>query len=390
MLFDFVTLKLIWWVLVAAVLVLYATTAGYDFGVTLLMPFLKRRAKFSDNDAERRVILNTIAPTWDGNQTWLVFAGGALFVIWPSVYAATFSGLYALMLFILWSFFLRPPGFDYRSKLTNPTWRKAWDWGLFISAFFPVLAFGLGIGNLFIGLPISYDAFSLRSFYHGNFLDLLNIFGVLCALASLFMCLMHGTAHLNRRTEGELRCVFRRLHRMFSIVFLLLLTLGWLMLALHVNGYDLGDAVLTAGTQSPMHSQVHQAIGLWLVGLHEHPWKWLGPILAYVGVVMAIFTARLGNGSLGFLCSAVGVAGTVLTAVFALFPFIVPSSLSPSESLTIWNATSSQYTLMGMLYISVVMLVIIFAYKLWGFSAVWRHKKALSVDDVRQHEHTFY
>ena len=379
MLFDYTTLQIIWWVLIAAVLVIYATTAGFDFGVTLLMPFLRRKATFIENDEERRVLLNTIAPTWDGNQTWLVFAGGALFVIWPPVYGATFSGMYALMLCVLWSFFLRPPGFDYRSKLPNVNWRRAWDWGLFISAFLPVLAFGLGMGNLLLGLPISHDPITLRSFYAGNFGDLLNLFGIITMVASLFLFLMHGAAHLNRRTEGALKILFRKMQRRFGIAFLLLFSVGWLQLATNINGYVYIDA----------HT-IHRGIGVWMDNYAQYPWKWVGPILAYAGIVLSLLTNGIGRGSVAFWLSGIGVAGAVLTPILALFPFVVPSSVKVAQSLTIYNATSAPFTMMGMFYITVILLVVIFAYKFWGYAMVWRKKKTLSVEDVRQHSHHLY
>lgn len=388
MLFDYVTLKVIWWVLVGAVLILYSTTAGSDFGVTLLMPFLKRKARFADNDAERRVILNTIAPTWDGNQTWLVFAGGALFVIWPIVYATSFSGLYGAMLLILWSFFLRPPGFDYRSKLQSKAWRVAWDWGLFLSAFLPMLVFGLAVGNLFVGLPIHFNALTMRSFYDGDLFTLLTPFGLLCAFASLFMALMHGTAHLNRRTTGDLKQYFKRLHRWFSMVFLLILTIGGLMLAYHVKGYVLVSQNAIP-TYHPFDMTVTKHVGAWFQSLNQHPWKWAGPIVAYVGVILALLTTSVGSGALAFWFSSLGVAGTVAMFGATLFPFLIPSSYEASQSLTVYNAVSAPYTLMGMFYISVVMLVIIFGYKLWGYGAVWR-KGPMTVEKVKENSHELY
>lgn len=389
MIFDYMTLQIIWWVMIGVVLILYATTAGFDFGITLMLPFLRRKARFVENDEERRLLINTIAPTWDGNQTWLVFAGGALFVIWPQVYASTFSGMYALMLFILWSFFLRPPGFDYRSKLPSETWRKAWDWALFISAFFPVLAFGLAVGNLFVGLPIHFDPFTLRSFYSGNFFDLFNSMGVICALASLFMLLMHGAAHANRRTTGDLRAYFQRLYVTFGLSFLLLMTIGGLLLMYRVPGYILVHSPVDAQNH-PLSNVVQLSVGAWYQSFNLHPWKWIGPIVTYVAVILALLTRRKSQGGLSFWLSALAVSGAVATFGAALFPFVIPSSIDPAQSLTVWNATSTHFTLMGMFYISAVVLLLIFAYKFWGFAAVWQKKKFLTVHDVKQNSHSFY
>lgn len=389
MLFDYQTLQIIWWVLIGLVLILYAASAGYDFGITMMMPFLKRKAKFADNDLERRVLLNVIAPTWDANQTWLVFAGGALFVIWPVVYATTFSGLYALMLFILWSFFLRPPGFDYRNKLPSEGWRTMWDWALFISAFFPVLMFGLAVGNLFVGLPIHFDPIMLRPFYDGNFIGLFNMMGVIAALASLFMCLMHGTAYLNRRTEGDLRAYFQRLHTWFSLVFLILLSIGAVLLLFKVQGYQLANSPKDA-TLHPLNNVVVLQVGGWFFSFMEHPWKWIPLVLAYAGVLLAMVTARSGRGALAFWGSCLGVAGTVALFGTALFPFLIPSTIAPEQSVTVWNGTSSQYTLMGMFYIVVVMVSGILIYRFASFWALWRKQSTITTQDVVDNHHTFY
>jgi len=250
-------LQFVWWVIIGAVLITYAATAGFDFGVTMILPFIKK-------EKEKRVLINAVGRTWDGNQTWIVFAGGAIFVIWPAVYAATFSGLYAAMLCILWAFFLRPPGFDYRHKVDNATWRRFWTWGLFVSAFLPMLIFGVAFGNLLQGLPIYFDAFSLRSFYDGNFFGLLNTFGVLCGFVAIFMALMHGAAMLHRRTEGDLKCRMKRLFYVFSGVYLILFTIGGLMVAFSIQGYTLVKSPENA-VLHPLSNVVTRATGAWLL-----------------------------------------------------------------------------------------------------------------------------
>src|SRR3990167_10226021 len=196
--FDYEFLKLIWWVIIGFILVIYAATAGFDAGVTMYMPFLK-------SETDLRVVLNTSAPTWDGNLTWLVFAGGGLFVVWPSVYSTAFSGMYAAMLLILFAFFLRPPGYEYRNKLNNRAWRRAWDWALFFSGVIPVFVFGVALGNCFLGMPFHFDQNTYRDFWTGNFWDLLSPYALLSGVVSVLMVLMHGSVYLQRRTEGHLR-----------------------------------------------------------------------------------------------------------------------------------------------------------------------------------------
>lgn len=382
MIFDFTTLQVIWWVMIGLVLIIYGATAGFDFGVTIISPFLKK-------NEERRVLLNTIAPTWDGNQTWLVFAGGALFVIWPVVYATIFSGLYAVMLFILWSFFLRPPGFDYRGKIASQTWRTAWDWALFISAFFPVLMFGLIFGNLLQGLPIHFDRFDLRSYYDGNFFGLLSPFALLCALTSLLMMITHGAAYLVRRTEGALQKTCKRNHLVFGLLFLLAFTLVGFMVAYRVKGYALVSSPVDP-TAHPLDNVVTQFTGAWLHSYAIYPWKVVGPIVVYCGILLSFFTTQIKHGAFSFWANTVGVAGTIFSAGAALFPFIVPSSVAPSQSLTVWNATSAPFTLMGMFYVTTVLLTLILIYKIFSYATMWHRKGSLTIADVKENEHTFY
>lgn len=388
MIFDYLTLKLIWWVLVGLVLILYATTAGFDFGVTMMLPFMKRHKNFAKDDYERRVMLNTIGATWDGNQTWLVFAGGALFVTWPVVYTTVFSGVYAGILLVLYAFFLRPPGFDYRSKIHSDGWRKMWDWALFLSAFLPILAFGLVIGNLFVGLPFHFDAFSMRSFYNGNFFGLLTPFGLLCGIGSVLMALTQGAAYLNRRTDGELQNVFRRTYRVCGTLLLIVMTIGAISLA-YVKGYTMIHSPANA-VAHPLSSVVSRSNGAWMASLNAHPWKWIPVVVAYLATLVGMFAARKGNGGFSFWMNSIGIGGIIGMIGATLFPFIVPSSIAPAQSITAYNAVSAPYTLMTMLYISTPLLIFIVCYKFWGYYSVWCKNKTMNVEHVKAGEHTYY
>ena len=206
MIFDYATLKVIWWCIVGGIIVVFALTDGWDLGIGMLSPFLGK------SDDERRIILRSIEPNWEGNQTWLVIAGGVLFAAWPLVYAASFSGMYVAMLLVLFALFFRPVGFKYRNKVADPRWRTAWDWGLFIGGFVPALVFGIAFGNLLQGVPFHFDA-DLRAHYTGTFWQLLNPFALLAGVISVAMLAMHGAAYLRparrrrhpgaRRTSGE-------------------------------------------------------------------------------------------------------------------------------------------------------------------------------------------
>ena len=195
--FDYATLKVIWWLLVGVLLIGFAIMDGHDMGVGTLLPFVGK------TDNERRVVINTVGPHWDGNQVWFITGGGAIFAAWPLVYATAFSGFYWAMLAVLWALFFRPVGFDYRSKIDNPVWRKTWDWGLFVGGAIPPLIFGVAFGNLLQGVPFHFDN-NLASYYTGSFWALLNPFALLCGLVSTTMITFHGAVYLAHRTEGAI------------------------------------------------------------------------------------------------------------------------------------------------------------------------------------------
>src|SRR5205823_117299 len=198
MIFDYATLKVIWWCTVGLILIVFALTDGWDLGIGMLSPFLGK------SDLERRVILRAIEPNWEGNQTWLVIAGGVIFAAWPLVYAASFSGMYVAMLLVLFALFFRPVGFKYRNKLKDARWRTAWDWGLFIGGFVPALVFGIAFGNLLQGVPFHFDG-DLRTYYTGSFWQLLNPFALLAGVISVALLAMHGAAYVRLRVDGNIQ-----------------------------------------------------------------------------------------------------------------------------------------------------------------------------------------
>lgn len=195
--FDYEVLRFIWWLLIGVLLIGFAVTDGFDMGVGILLPFMGK------TDTERRIMINSIAPHWDGNQVWLVTAGGALFAAWPMVYAAAFSGFYVAMILVLASLFFRPVGFDYRSKLENAKWRNMWDRGIFIGSFVPPLIIGVAFGNLLQGVPFAVND-QLYLNYTGSFLGLLNPYGLLAGIISIMMIITQGATYLQMRTLGEL------------------------------------------------------------------------------------------------------------------------------------------------------------------------------------------
>ncbi len=379
---DYEVLQVVWWMVIGVVLVVYASTAGFDAGVTMYMPFLR-------NETDRRVILNTSAPTWDGNLTWIVFAGGALFVVWPPVYSTAFSGMYAAMLFILFSLFLRPPAYEYRSKIDSHRWRRTCDWALFISGIVPVFFFGVVLGNCFVGFPFYFEPHTMRIFYTGNILGLLNPMGLLGGAVSVLMVLMHGSVFLQRRTEGHLRQLARNVHSITAALLLVAFTATGLLLVYKIKGFTL-ISTPTDPTSHPLLNVVTQDIGAWINSYKHYPWKFFPPLIAYAGVFESLWAAHYGWYTTAFWASCFAIGGMVGTAGFTLFPFIMPSRIRPDQSMTVWNATSSQYALTVMLYVGVVLLIIILGYKIFAYNTIWGKKSTLTRDDVEKNSHTFY
>lgn len=380
--FEYEFLKIAWWLIIGAVLMVYAATAGFDAGVTMYMPFLR-------SEEDRRVVLNTSAPTWDGNLTWLVFAGGGLFVVWPVVYATSFSGMYAAMLFILFTFFLRPPGYEYRNKLNNATWRKSWDWALFISGVIPALVFGIALGNCFLGFPFYFEPHTYREFWTGNFWDLLSPYALLSGAVSVLMVLMHGSVYLQRRTEGHLRKLALKVHLITGFLLLIGFTASGLLLMYHVVGYKLISSA-TDPTRYPLENVVQSGAGLWIQSFNQYPWKYLAPIIAYAGILESLWAAYFGWVTTAFWASCFAIGGIVATAGATLFPFLMPSSTHLNESLTVWNAASDQYALNTMLYVGVFLLFIILGYKIFAYHTIWGKKSTLNAEDIKKDEHSFY
>ena len=357
---DYEVLRVIWWALVGGLLIGFAITDGFDMGVGALLPVIGK------NDTERRVIINTIAPHWDGNQVWLITAGGAIFAAWPTVYATAFSGFYVAMVLTLMALFFRPVGFDYRSKIEDPRWRTTWDWCLFIGGAVPPIVFGVAFGNLLQGVPFSLDQY-LRSTYEGNFFGLLNPFGLLAGFVSLFMVVTQGATWLMLKTDGDVLKRARNVASVTGVLTAVLFALAGYWVAHGIDGYVITAFNGVAAVSNPLHKSVATQAGAWLHNYSVYPWMMVAPVL---GVVMALLTsllARFGQGALAFVTSSLTMAGIILTAGFSMFPFIMPSSLNPAHSLTVWDATSSQNTLSVMLVAAVIFVPIILAYTLWTY-----------------------
>lgn len=357
---DYETLRLVWWLFLGVLLIGFAVMDGFDLGVGTLLPVIAR------TDTERRVLINTIGPVWDGNQVWLILGGGAIFAAFPPIYAAAFSGFYVAMFLTLVALILRPVGFDFRNKLTDPRWRRVWDTGLFLGGFVPALVFGVAFGNLLQGVPFRLDQ-DLRVFYEGGFLGLLNPLGLLAGVLSVAMLVMHGAAYLNVKTDGVLQARARKALTVGALVTVALFALAGLWVASGVEGYVITSAVHGAGPSNPLLKTVERVPGGWLANYGAHPWTILAPLTGFGGALAALLLVRTRAELATFIATALSVAGIIATAGVSLFPFLMPSSLSPVSSLTAWDATSSHFTLFVMLVATVIFLPIILAYTSFVF-----------------------
>ena len=357
--FDYVTLKLIWWLLVGVLLIGFAIMDGHDMGVGVLLQILGK------DDTERRVMINTIAPHWDGNQVWFITAGGAIFAAWPFVYATAFSGMYWALLLVLFAMFFRPVGFEYRSKLPDPTWRKAWDWGLFAGSAVPALVFGVAFGNLFLGVPFRLDD-TMRSFYSGSFWALLNPFALLFGVVSLSLLTLQGATFLSHRTEGDLQARAIKAAQVLVVVLLVAFSLGGLWVS-RIDGYVIESIGDIGASINPLMKEVGRAPGAWFANYSKTPILWLIPALAYVGGLSVLLALRYGKTLFAFVGSSLACVSVILTAGVALFPFVLPSSEMPKASLTAWDATSSQVTLNVMFWVALIFTPIVVAYTGWAY-----------------------
>ena len=356
---DYATLRVIWWLLLGALLIGFAVTDGFDLGVAALFRWLGR------DDAERRAMLESIEPVWDGNQVWLITGGGAVFAAWPLLYAASFSGLYLAMLLLLLSLILRPVGFFFRNKIAEPRWRDAWDWALFVSGAVPALLFGVAFGNLFLGVPFHIDDLG-RPVYTGTFVGLLHPFALLAGVASVSMIAMHGATYAALKVGEPMAARARRAASIAAVVLLVALTVAGVWLV-SLKGLRISGALDMAGPSNPLRKTVETVAGAWLSGYGARPAFWLAPLVTYAGALGTILLLRVARPGLAFIASSLATGGVILTAGFALFPFLLPSSSEPSASLTVWDASSSQRTLFIMLLATLLLLPIVLIYTSWVF-----------------------
>ena len=366
-LIDFEILRVIWWALLGVLLIGFALTDGFDMGVGALLPFVAR------TDVERRVAINTVGPVWEGNQVWFILGGGAIFAAWPPLYAVSFSGFYLAMFVVLAALILRPVGFKYRSKRDSARWRTGWDWALFVGGAVPALLFGVAVGNVLLGVPFHltddlmpmYDG----SFY-GKFLGLLRPFALLAGVVSLSMLVMHGAAWLGLKAEGAVAARARAIGTVAGLVAAAGYVLAGAWLAFGIDGFAFAGEVVRDGPSNPLHSEITRG-GSWLDAYAARPWIAVAPAMALAGIAMAVRGLRAGHEVSTLLWSKLGITGIIASVGLTMFPFILPSTVDPDASLTVWDASSSHQTLFVMLVTTVIFMPLILAYTAWVYKVLW-------------------
>lgn len=341
-------LETIWFVLWGLLWAVYFVLDGFDFGMGTLMPFL------ANNDTEKRIIYNAAGPYWDGNEVWLITAGGATFAAFPKAYAIMFSALYAPLLILLFALIFRAVAFEFRNKIDTPCWRKVWDFFLFIGNFVPALLLGVAFANLFMGIPIDSDGV-----YHGNLLMLLNPYGILGGIFFVIMFCLHGSLWLGLKSEGMLHA--RAVVTAKGLWFLLLaVTLAFLVMT---DSYT-----------------------LLYTNYQFMPELLVFPILAVISLILIQFMLKKDKLLMAWICSAIFILSVTFFGVLGMYPSLIISSINPVYSVTIMNGSSSPLTLKIMLGVVLFCIPIVLAYQAWVYYT-FAHK--VTPESLHTDEHAY-
>jgi len=330
-------LNTIWFALIAVLFTGFFFLEGFDYGVGMLLPVVGR------TDVERRAVINTIGPVWDGNEVWMITAGGALFAAFPHYYATLFSGFYLALVLMLLALILRGVAFEFRSKDDRPGWRTFWDWAIFGGSLVPALLWGVAMANVIRGVPIDADMN-----YVGGFFNLLNPYALLGGLAAVALFVLHGANFLALKTGGGLEDRARTAAR-----------LAWapalaLVVAFGLVGYWQTDAVERLGVNPGVV-----------------------PVFGVLALAAVWFTSARKADGWSFVLSATTIVLGTVTLFVALYPRLIVSSLDPDFSLTIYNASSSPYTLKIMTFVAVGLVPFVLVYQAWTY---WVFRKRITVD----------
>lgn len=371
----YVALKVIWVLLLGVLLTGLAVMVGMDMGVGTLLRFVGR------NDNERRAALNAIGPHWDGNQVWFILGGGAIFAAFPTLYATSFSTFYVVMILLLFSMILRPVAFEYRSKVDARGWRETWDWAFLISGAVPMFVFGAAFGNVLqgVGFHFSWDA---QYYQDESFLwYVLNPFAIMCGVMSVALSLHQGGAMLMMRTEEPIATRARGFAVAGGWIAAVLFAIGWFWIS-RMNGFVYTAPVDPAMAATPLGGPaVAQQAGAWLGNFHAYPVLWVLPAIGFLGMIVGPLALRAGYAVLGWWLAALAWFGTIFTVGGAMFPFLMPSTTTPAQSLTVWNASGSAYNLTWMLVFALIFTPIVLIYTGWAFRVMRGKVKTSAMAD---------
>ena len=356
-------LRVIWWLLLGVLLVGFAVTDGFDLGA---MGLLRATAK---TDVERRVAINSVGPVWEGNQVWLILGGGAIFAAWPQLYAVSFSAFYLAMFAVLVPLILRPVAFKFRSKIDDAAWRNRWDWVLCITGLVPSLLFGVAVGNVLLGVPFRLGD-DMRIYYDGTFFGLLTPFALLAGLVSLSMILMHGASWLVFKTEGAVADRAAKYGSVFAVLTTVLFAAAGVYLALGLNGYVITSDINPVGPSNPLNKTAAVVAGAWMTNFKAYPVLWLVPAVGVLMPLIVAFGLRSRREWLSLLGSGLAIASIILSVGCAMFPMILPSTVDPRFSLTVWDSSSSHMVLFIMLVCALIFIPLILFYTSWVYSVL--------------------
>jgi cytochrome d ubiquinol oxidase subunit II len=312
----------IWFLLIAVLWTGYFVLEGFDFGVGILLPVLGR------DDTDRRVMINTIGPVWDGNEVWLLVAGGATFAAFPLWYASLFSGFYLALLIILVALIVRGVAFEFRGKIDSVRWRRRWDIAIVFGSVVPALLWGVAFGNIVRGVPLNAE-----HHYTGNFFTLLNPYALLGGLTTLLVFTLHGAVFLALRTTDEVRAKAR--------------ALAW----------PVGIAAVPVGGVFLVWTQFAYGSG----------WTWIPVAGAALALIAGVGAAREGREGWAFAFTAIAIVATTVALFGSLYPDVLPSTTDTANSLTTTNAASTPYTLKIMTWVAVVFTPVVLAYQGWTY-----------------------
>ena len=333
-------LSTVWFILIAVLWTGYFVLEGFDFGVGMLLPVLGRGRDAADTERRRRVMINTIGPLWDGNEVWLLTAGGATFAAFPHWYATLFSGFYLPLLLILVALIVRNLGFEYRHKRESTTWKSRWDLAIVVGSFVPALLWGVAFTNIVRGVPI--DA---NKEFVGNLWTLLNPMALLGGLVTLSLFLVHGALFVALKTAGPIRDDARRLATRLGVVAAVMAVVYLLVI-----GFQQGSAA-----------------------------SWVTTVVAAVALLGALGANLRDREGWAFIGTFVCIAFAVATLFLALFPDVMPSTIDPAYSLTTTNASSTDYTLKIMTIVALIFTPIVLLYQGWTY---WVFRKRIAVHHI--------